>query len=91
MKYVYPAIIQPGEKSGYWIRFPDLQGCYSQGETLPDIMEMAQFALSEWLQYLTDEKQTIPLASPIRDVKTETEDEFVTLVYAAVESSSVAA
>ena len=81
MEYVYPAVFHVCEEGGYSIRFPDLPGCYSQGETLPDAMRFAQSALSEWLEYLTDKNENIPYASQVKNVKTEADNEFVTLIY----------
>jgi len=90
MEYVYPAIFYPCEEGGYSIRFPDLRGCYSQGESLPEAMKMAQTVLSEWLQYLADRDQVIPAASPIKTVETEDDAEFVTLIYVGIPMQSAA-
>ena len=35
MKTAYPAIIH-NENDEYWVEFPDLEGCFSDGETLAD-------------------------------------------------------
>ena len=43
-KYAYPAIFTK-EETGYSVTFPDLEGCFSAGETLPEAMEMAADAL----------------------------------------------
>ena len=81
MEHVYPAIFHPCAEGGYSVRFPDLRGCYSQGESLPDAIRMAQAALSEWLEYLADKNETVPAPSPIRAVETADDAEFVTLIY----------
>lgn len=44
-KYVYPAVFEPNELGGYCVRFPDVQGGYTDGKDLPEAMEMAQDAL----------------------------------------------
>ncbi|MCL2193141.1 MAG: type II toxin-antitoxin system HicB family antitoxin [Treponema sp.] len=90
MKYVYPAIFHAGKDGWYSIRFPDLPGCYSQGKSLTEAMELAQAALSEWLQYLADENEYIPDSSSIKDIKTEHGAEFVTLIYAETRMENVA-
>jgi predicted RNase H-like HicB family nuclease len=84
MDYVYPAVFHPCEEGGYSISFPDLPGCHSQGESLTEAMNLAQAALSEWLQYLIDKNDYIPNASSIKGVKTEIESEFATLICANV-------
>jgi len=90
MKYVYPAIFHAGKDGWYSIRFPDLPGCYSQGKSLLEAMELAQAALSEWLQYLADENERIPNASSIKDIETEDDAEFVTLIYVEIPMENVA-
>ena len=40
-KYVYPAVFTPEEDGGYSINFPDIEGCFTQGENLADGMAMA--------------------------------------------------
>jgi len=80
MEYVYPAIFHPCEEGGYSVRFPDLPGCYSQGESLLGAIKLAQAALSQWLEYLAYKNENIPGASSIKDVDTENDAEFVTLI-----------
>ncbi len=43
MLQIYPAIIH--EEDGYWIEFPDLEGCQTCGTSLEETMELAQEAL----------------------------------------------
>jgi predicted RNase H-like HicB family nuclease len=62
MKYIYPAIFTPEENGGYSVRFPDLEGCYTCGDDLPDAMEMAEDSLALVLYgYETDNR---PIPSP---------------------------
>ncbi|MCL2193163.1 MAG: type II toxin-antitoxin system HicB family antitoxin [Treponema sp.] len=83
MEHVYPAIFHANKNGSYTIVFPDLPGCISEGKSLPNAMEWAHSALSEWLQYLIDKKEAIPPASSIGEIKTESDAEFVTLIYVA--------
>jgi len=69
MKYVYAAVFENADEGGYAVSFPDLPGCYSQGETLSGAITMAQSALSQWIEYLIDKKITIPGASEIKEMK----------------------
>ncbi len=47
----YPAVFHAGEENegGYWVEFPDLPGCFTQGENEVEALEMAKDALSLWL------------------------------------------
>ena len=42
MLKVYPAIFY--EEDGYWVEFPDLEGCQTYGSTLEETMQLAQEA-----------------------------------------------
>lgn len=45
MKLLYPALFHK-ESDGFWVEFPDLEGCYSQGDSIPDIYFNAKEALA---------------------------------------------
>ena len=78
-EYVYPALFHSNEDGSFTITYPDLPGCISEGKSLGNAMYMAQSALTQWMEYLTDKKQSIPLASNLESIKT-TQDEFVNLI-----------
>ena len=83
MEYVYPAIFHKNEDESYTIMYPDLQRCISEGKTLGTAMYMAQSALTQWIGYLADNKQDIPKASSVQEVKTSA-GKFVNLIRADV-------
>ncbi len=60
----YPAIFHPDEK-GYWVEFPDLPVCVTEGDTLEEAKEMAKEALSAILESLDSRKMSIPIPSNI--------------------------
>ena len=76
---VYPAVFHPNEDGSFTITYPDLPGCISEGKSLGNAMYMAQSALSQWMEYLTDKKQEIPQASSLKDIEADKE-EFTSLV-----------
>lgn len=78
-EYIYPAVFLQNDDGSYTITYPDLPGCISEGKDLGNAMYMAQSALTQWMEYLTDKQLEIPPASAIRDVETEA-SEFVSLV-----------
>lgn len=77
-KYVYPAIFTE-ETAGYSIRFPDIDGCFSDGETIADGMEMAKDALCLMLYDMEESGMVIPAASSLRDIEIQ-DNEFKTLI-----------
>lgn len=62
-KYVYPAIFTPEENGAYSIVFPDLESCYTCGDSLEDGIEMAEDALALVLYGYETEHKEIPAPS----------------------------
>lgn len=78
-KYIYPAIFTKEDNGGYSVVFPDLESCYTCGDTLEQAMDMAEDCLALVLYgYETDQKE-IPAASSIDSISTSS-DEFVSLI-----------
>ena len=78
MKYVFPAVFTQ-EESGYSIRFPDLEHCYTSAETLEEGLEQANDVLCLMLYDMEQNGQAIPRPSAIRDIPCA-EHEFSTLI-----------
>jgi len=83
MLKIYPAVFTK-EDVGYSVSFPDLDGCYTQGDTLEEAMEMAQEALGLYLVSLEERNICINLPSELFDVEFS-DGEFVSLVATSVE------
>ena len=78
-KYVYPAIFSPSDDGGFTVSFPDVSGCYTEGDTLAEAMEQAKDALCLILYDLEEREESIPVPTSINDVVTENGD-IVSLV-----------
>ena len=73
---VYPAILHPDKEwDGYWVEFPDLPGCVTQGKALEEAFLMAGDALDCWLCYAKE----LPKPTPLQKIEAE-EGAFVLLV-----------
>ena len=44
-KYFYPALFHKAEEGGYWVSFPDIPECLTQGENTEEAYEMSVEAL----------------------------------------------
>lgn len=77
-RYLYPAVFTE-ESAGYSVNFPDVESCYTSGETLEEAVEMAQDVLCLTLYSLEQDGKEIPAASAVNDV-VHGENEFVSLV-----------
>ena len=67
-KYAYPAIFTSEENGGYSVCFPDLEGCYTCGDTLADALFMAEDALALVLYGYENDKREIPSPSTTSDI-----------------------
>ena len=70
MKYVYPVLFTK-ENNLYNVSVPDLPGCFTFGETLPEAIEMARDAICMWLCDAEDKGENIPKASLITNLSPE--------------------
>ena len=68
MKYVYPAIFEPAKEGGYIVSVPDIEGCFTEGDTLAEAMAMAQDAIAMMMVYFEDNNKRIPSSSNINDI-----------------------
>lgn len=48
------------EDGAYWGEFPDLPGCFTQGDNKPELLEHAREALSLYLEEARDPKWEVP-------------------------------
>ena len=59
-KLFYPAIFHKAEEGGFWVSFPDLPECLTDGDNMEQAYEMAVDALGLSLTSRINENQTIP-------------------------------
>ena len=64
---VYPAVIHR-EKNGYWLEYPDINGCYTEGDSLEELMQNAEEVLGTFLAVKMEYNEEIPNSSDIKDV-----------------------
>lgn len=77
MKFIYPAIIHK-EDSSYWGEFIDLDGCFSQGDSVEEIITNLEESMEGYLLSLINRNIKIPTASDIN--KLSVEDGFLSLI-----------
>jgi len=63
LKLKYPVTLIPAEEGGYAVEIEDLPGCYSQGETVEEAIEMIEEARQLWMESMYEDGQEIPLPS----------------------------
>lgn len=62
-KLFYPAFFHKAQEGGFWISFPDIPECLTQGDDMAQAYEMAVDALGLALSCREKEHQPIPVAS----------------------------
>lgn len=78
MTISYPALCHY-EDGGYWCEFPDLEGCFSRGDSVQEIIDMAREALECHAEYFLENDKPLPAPSLITDLKAEGKD-FLTYI-----------
>ena len=73
MTKVFPAKVHK-ENDGFWLEFPDLPGCFTQGDSLEELMENAQEALGAFLAVKMENDEEIPKPSDIRQISESSDD-----------------
>lgn len=91
-KYVYPAVISKMEDaeygSYYHVIFPDIEGCFTDGDTMEEALENAADVLNFMMYGVEHDnkglsaRNRINKPTPINEIKKENAADVVTLVYA---------
>ena len=80
-KYAYPAIFNK-EKNGYFVKFPDIHPCYTEGATLEEAVIMAKDVLESRIEVALEQGETLPVPSDIEKLQ----GDRIMLVVADVEN-----
>lgn len=67
----YPAVFHKAEEGGFWVTFPDIPECMTQGDDMQAAYEMAVDSLGLSLSTMEDNGETIPKASSLDEVDPE--------------------
>ena len=80
MYKAYPAVFH-AQDGGYWVEFPDLPGCVTEGDDIAQAVAEAASALGGYLCSLMERNLTFPAPSDLHAVAAEGDD-FVSIVAA---------
>lgn len=62
-KLFYPAVFHKAEEGGFWVTFPDIPECMTQGDDMQQAYEMAVEALGLSITTMEEEGEKLPQAS----------------------------
>jgi predicted RNase H-like HicB family nuclease len=67
-KFTYPAIFEK-EENGYFVSFPDISPCYTEGSTLEEAVIMAKDVLESRIEIALEKGESLPIPSDIDVLK----------------------
>lgn len=79
-KLFYPALFHKADEGGFWVSFPDLPECLTEGDDIEAAYEMAVDALGLALTSREKEKEPIPVPSPPDVIEIEDKKSFLAIV-----------
>lgn len=80
-KLFYPAIFHTAEEGGFWITFPDLPECMTQGDDMQNAYEMAVDALGLAISSRKNERLEIPTPSNPHEINTSVDEYCVVIEF----------
>lgn len=83
--YLYPAVFRPLGDGSYFISFPDIAGCITEGKDLNDAVAMARDVLSLYLLDAEEDRRAFPTPSMPSDIA-HAADEFVSIIDADLDA-----
>lgn len=78
-KLFYPALFHKAEEGGFWVSFPDIPECLTQGDDMARAYEMAVDALGLALTCREKEGQPLPVSSDPDQISPEP-DSFLVVI-----------
>ncbi len=67
----FSVVIHKAEEGGYWLEVPALEGCFTQGETMVEVLENAKEAIALYLEGLAQTGKEIPKDEDVKVEKVE--------------------
>lgn len=74
--YIYPSIFS-FDNDGISVEFPDLEGCFTCGDTTQEAITNAKEAMGLHLFGMEEDNETIPTPTDIKDIKLEDNQSIV--------------
>lgn len=84
---LYPVAIHKNENSCFGVTVPDIEGCFSAGNTVHDALLAARHAINDHLEILAEEGIIAPQASPVDRYYNEPEYKDVEWSYVEIDTS----
>ena len=67
----YIAIVHKESKSDFGVSFPDFPGCITAGKNIDEATDMAQEALTLYIQGMLEDSEQLPVPSRLEDIMSD--------------------
>ncbi len=84
MLVIYPAIIHE-DADGLWAEFPDLPGCFTQGDTQEELLANAEESAECFLLGLLEDGEKLPAATAPQNIKLTEPNTYTSLIQAKID------
>ena len=78
-KLFYPALFHKAEEGGFWVSFPDIPECFTDGDNMEYAYKMAFEALGLAISSRLENKEEIPTPSSFENITVDA-DSFLVIV-----------
>lgn len=79
-QYFYPAIFHTAEEGGFWVSFPDIPECFTEGDTMEEAYQMAIDALGLALTDRLANHELLPAPSVPHEIVTDEPTSYPVIV-----------
>lgn len=80
MNKFYPALFHKAEEGGFWVSFPDLPECLTEGDTMDEAYKMAVDALGLAITSRLEAGEELPSPSEPEQISSESEGAYAVIV-----------
>ena len=84
MLVIYPAIIHE-DTDGLWAEFPDLPGCFTQGDSQEELLANAEEAMECFLLGLLEDGEKLPAATHPTEILLTEANTYTSLIQAKID------
>ena len=70
-KLFYPSIFHKAEEGGFWVSFPDIPECLTEGDDMRQAYEMASDALGLVISDKIKNEESLPVLSQVDEISTD--------------------
>lgn len=70
-KLFYPSIFHKAEEGGFWVSFPDIPECLTEGDDMRQAYEMASDALGLVISDKIKNEESLPVPSQVDEISTD--------------------